>query len=122
MDFSPGLDKALLCPRQPAANTFDWVQSERGQCVLIQRVEVRPMVRGTDFHEHSNDDSEEPRQFRHRDTLHRQYDWDCRFVGPTNSRQNLINQYACEGRSVARRGRGFNVTDLVSTREARTPL
>jgi hypothetical protein len=73
MDLGPGLDKALLCPRQSTANTFDWVQSERGQCVLVQRMVVRPMVRGADLHEHSNDDSEEPRQLRHRDTLHRQH-------------------------------------------------
>ena len=82
MNLCPGLDKALLCPRKPAANTFDWVQSERGQRVLIQRMEMRPMVRGADLHEHSNDDSEEPRQFRHGDTLHRRR-VGFHFVGPT---------------------------------------
>jgi len=75
MDFGPSLDKALLRPRKPAANTFDRIQSERGQCVLIQRMEMRPMVRGADLHEHPNDDSEEPRQFRHGDTLHRRFEF-----------------------------------------------
>jgi hypothetical protein len=46
MDLGPSLNKALLCPRKLAANAFDWVQRERGQCVLIQRMEMRPMVRG----------------------------------------------------------------------------
>jgi hypothetical protein len=49
---------------------------------LIQRMEMRPMVRGADLHEHSNDDSEEPRQFRHGDTLHRRH-VGFLFVGPT---------------------------------------
>src|SRR3990167_4851625 len=83
MDLGPSLNKALLCPRKPAANAFDWVQRERGQCVLIQRMEMRPMVRGADLHEHSNDDSEEPRQFWHGDTLHRRY-VGLHFVGPTS--------------------------------------
>ena len=71
MDFCPGLDEALLCPREPAADALDRVERERGQGVLIQGVEVRPMVRGTDFHEHPNDYSEKARQFRHEATLHR---------------------------------------------------
>jgi len=40
------------------------------------------MVRGADLHEHSNDDSEEPRQFRHGDTLHRRH-VGLHFVRPT---------------------------------------
>jgi len=71
MDFGPGLDKSLLCPRKSAADAFDRIQSEGRQCVLIQRMEMRSMVGRADFHEHPNDDSEESRQFRHRDTLHR---------------------------------------------------
>ena len=71
VDFRPSLDEALLRPRKAAANALDRIQSERGQGVLIERVKMRPMVRRTDLHEHSNDDSEEPRQFRHGDTLHR---------------------------------------------------
>jgi len=33
---------------------------------LVRGVEMRSVVRGTDFCEHANDDSEESRQFRHR--------------------------------------------------------
>lgn len=49
MDLGPSLNKALLCPRKPAANASDGIQRERGQCVLIQRMEMRPMVRGADL-------------------------------------------------------------------------
>src|SRR5260221_1030113 len=34
--------------------------------ILIRRMKVRPVMRGADFHEHSNDDSEESRDLRHR--------------------------------------------------------
>ena len=75
MNLRPRLDEALLRSREPAANALDRIESERGQGVLIQGVEVRSMVRGTDLHEHPNDDSEEPRQFRHGDTLHRRFEF-----------------------------------------------
>ena len=65
------LDEALLRSREPAANALDRIESERGQGVLVQGVEVRSMVRGTDLHEHPNDYSEKARQFRHGGTLHR---------------------------------------------------
>ena len=65
MNFRPRLDEALLHSREPAANALDRIESERGQCVLIQGVEVRSMVRGTDLHEHPNNYSEETRQLRH---------------------------------------------------------
>ena len=71
MKFGPCFDKALLRPREPAAHALDWIESERGQGVLIQGVEVRSMVRGTDLHEHPNDYSEKARQFGHDGTLHR---------------------------------------------------
>ena len=71
MNFRPRLDEALLRSREPAANALDRIESERGQGVLIQGVEVRSMVRGTDLHEHPNDYSEKARQFRHGGTLHR---------------------------------------------------
>ena len=79
MNLRPRLDEALLRPRKPAANALDRIEGERGQGVLIQGVEVRPMVRGTDLHEHPNDYSEKARQFRHGGTLHRPSG----FVGPT---------------------------------------
>ena len=72
MNFRPRLDEALLRSREPATNALDWIESERGQGVLIQGVEVRSMVRGTDLHEQPNDYSEKARQFGHDGTLHRQ--------------------------------------------------
>ena len=71
MKFRPCLDEALLRPREPTANAFDRIESECGQGVLVQGVEVRSMVRGTGLHEHPNDYSEKARQFRHGGTLHR---------------------------------------------------
>ena len=55
MNFRPRLNEALLRPREPAADALDRIESTRGQGVLIQGVEVRSMVRGTDLHEHAND-------------------------------------------------------------------
>lgn len=63
MDFGPGLDEALLCARQIPANALDRIEREHALGILIRRVKVRPVVRGADFHEHSNDDSEESEIF-----------------------------------------------------------
>jgi hypothetical protein len=71
MNFRPCFDEALLRPRKPTTNALDRIESERGQGVLIQGVEVRPMMRSTELHEHPNHNSEKPRQFRHGSTLHR---------------------------------------------------
>ena len=71
MNFRPRLDEALLRPREPASNALDRIESERGEGVLLQSVEVRAMVRSADLHEHPNDYSEKARQFRHGGTLHR---------------------------------------------------
>ena len=71
MKFRPCFDESLLRPREPAANALDRIEGERRQGVLVQGVEVRSVVRGTDLHEHPNDDSEKARQFRHGATLHR---------------------------------------------------
>ena len=66
MDFGPGLDESLLGARQIAANALDRIEREHTLGILIRRMKVRPVVRGADFHEHSNDDSEESRDLRHR--------------------------------------------------------
>ena len=71
MNLRPCLNEALLRPRESATDALNRIESQRGKSILMQRVEVRPMMRGTDFHEHPNDDSEKPRQLRHGDTLHR---------------------------------------------------
>ena len=61
MDFCPGLDQPLLRPGKFAADALDRVQREYRLRILIRGVEVRPMVRRADFHEHPDDDAEEPR-------------------------------------------------------------
>jgi hypothetical protein len=66
MDFGPGLDESLLSARQIAANTLDRIEREHALGTLVRRMKVRPVVRGADFHEHPNDDSEESRDLRHR--------------------------------------------------------
>ena len=71
MNFRPRLDEALLRSREPAPDALDRIESKRGQGVLIEGVEVRSVVRGTDFHEHPNDYPEKARQFGHDRTLHR---------------------------------------------------
>ena len=65
MDFGPGLDEALLCARQIAANALNGIEREDAFGILIRRMKVGPVVRGADFHEHSNNDSEESRDLRH---------------------------------------------------------
>jgi hypothetical protein len=65
MDLRPSFHQPPLRPRQVAPQTLDRLDREHGFLVLIDRVEVRPMVWGADLHEHPDDDSEETRQFRH---------------------------------------------------------
>src|SRR6266850_2364043 len=50
----PRLDESLLCARKAAADAFDGVERERGECVLIQGMKMRTVVRDADLHEHSN--------------------------------------------------------------------
>ena len=69
MDFGPGLDESLLGAWQIAANALDRIEREHALGILIRRMKVRPVVRGADFHEHANDDSEEPRELRHQTNL-----------------------------------------------------
>src|SRR5712691_13410140 len=59
MDLSPGLHQPLLCSGKLPTYAFDRIQRERRQGILIQRVEVWTMVRGTNFRKHTDDDSEE---------------------------------------------------------------
>ncbi len=66
MDFGPGLDESLLGARQIAASALDRIEREHALGILMRRMKVRPVVRGADLHEHSNDDSEESRDLRHR--------------------------------------------------------
>src|SRR5437016_976092 len=61
MDFSPRFDEPLLRSRESAADALDRIKSEDRLEVLIRGVKMRPMVWCADFHEHSNNDSEESR-------------------------------------------------------------
>ena len=71
MDLGPGFDEALLCPWKRAADTLNRVEGEHRLEFLVSRMEVRPMMGNTDFGKHADDDSKEPREFRHGRTLHR---------------------------------------------------
>src|SRR5438128_12461937 len=59
MDLSPGLHQPVLSSRKLPTYAFDRIQRKRRQGILIQRVEVWTMVRGTNFRKHTDDDSEE---------------------------------------------------------------
>jgi hypothetical protein len=59
MNLGPRFDQALLRARKRATYTLDRVQRKRRDRVLVRRMKMRPMVRGTNFREHANDDSEE---------------------------------------------------------------
>ena len=61
MDFGSGLDQALLRTRERAANGFNRIQGKRRDCILVRGMEMRSVVRCTDFREHANDDSEKSR-------------------------------------------------------------
>jgi len=65
VDFCPGLNESLLGSRKSAADALDGIKSEYGRYVLIRGVEMRPMVRSADFHEHSNHNSKESGNLRH---------------------------------------------------------
>ena len=72
MNLRPSFDEALLGSREFAADALDGIDCEYRLRVLEHGVKVRAMMRRADFHEHSDNDSEEARQFGHADTLHRQ--------------------------------------------------
>lgn len=72
MDLGPGFDEALLCPWKRPADTLNRIEGERRLEFLVSRMEVRPVMGNADFRKHADDDSKEPREFRHGRTLHRQ--------------------------------------------------
>ena len=72
MNLRPSFDEALLGSREFAADALDGIEREHRPRVLEYGVAVRAMMGGAGLHEHSDDDSEEARQFGHADTLHRQ--------------------------------------------------
>lgn len=73
VNFRPSLDQALLRLRQAAGQAFNRVDGEDRRMLLVERVKVCAMVLCAGFHEHTDDDSEEPREFRHLPTLDHSY-------------------------------------------------
>ncbi len=73
MDFGPGFDEPLLRLWQAAAQAFNRVHREDSREVLVVRMKMRSLVLSAGFDEHADHDPEEPREFRHGRTLHRQH-------------------------------------------------
>ena len=65
MDLRPRFDEALLRSWNTASDTLNRIEGEHGLEFLICRVKVRLMMRCADFWKHADDDSKEPRDFRH---------------------------------------------------------
>ena len=99
MDFCPRLDNALLRSGKRAADTVDRIDGEHGAEFLVHRVEMRTMMWRADFGKHPDDDSEEPRDFRHGRTLLRR-PWSCRANATHQPRRSARHapSVACEVR------------------------
>ncbi len=65
MQFRPRLDKTTLSTRQVSRNQLDGIDPENTDIVLMIRMKVRRVVRGSDLHEHPNDDPEKPADLWH---------------------------------------------------------
>jgi len=59
MDLGPRLDQPLLGAWKLATNAFNGIHRKRCQGVLVQRMEMWPMMRCTHLRKHTDDDSEE---------------------------------------------------------------
>jgi hypothetical protein len=66
MQFSPRLHQSGLPVWQRSRDQLDRVDTKNSDCVLIVRVKMSNMMRGTSFCIHTNDDAIEPAQFRHK--------------------------------------------------------
>jgi hypothetical protein len=91
VNLRPRLHEPLLGLWQATAQTFDRIQRENRCLVLVVRVKVWAMMGPAGFNEHPNDDSEEPRQLGHSDTLHRLH----RFIGPTPGCKPMLGRRLC---------------------------
>jgi hypothetical protein len=65
VQLCPSLDEALLGLRQGAGNALNRVDGERRFRVLVDRVEVWPMVGRARFRKHANDDAEKATELGH---------------------------------------------------------
>ena len=66
MDLRPGFDETFLCLRKAASNAFDRIKGEYSSYVLLVRMKMRSVMRCANLREHTNHDSEESRDLRHR--------------------------------------------------------
>src|SRR5262245_31036365 len=67
VDLRPSLDETALWLGQAAAQAFDRVDREDSRILLVKSVKVSVVMLHARFNEHTDDDSEEPRQFWHLD-------------------------------------------------------
>ena len=65
MQFRPCFDQPALPSGQAASKQLHGIYRENSNFVLIVGVKVWRVVRPTDFHEHANDDAEEPTDLWH---------------------------------------------------------
>jgi hypothetical protein len=70
MDLGPRLDQPLLGAWKLATNAFNWVHRKRRQGVLVESVKMWPVMRCTHLRKHTDDDSEERRNFWHSMRFH----------------------------------------------------
>lgn len=65
MDLGPRFDEATLRPWKTAADTLNRIEGEHRIEFLVRRVKMWPVMWRADFWKHADDDSKEPRDFRH---------------------------------------------------------
>jgi hypothetical protein len=65
MDLGPRFDEATLRSWKTAADTLNRIEGEHRIEFLVRRVKMRPVMWRADFWKHADDDSKEPRDFRH---------------------------------------------------------
>ena len=65
MKFRPSFNKPPLRSWQLAGNKFNGIEAEHTEVFLIVRMEVRRVMDGASFHEHADDDAEEPADLGH---------------------------------------------------------
>jgi hypothetical protein len=69
MDLDPRLNETTLRDRDLATKQLGGLDGEHCGVFLVVGVEMGPVMLAASFGKHSNDDSEEPGEFRHSSTL-----------------------------------------------------
>jgi putative component of membrane protein insertase Oxa1/YidC/SpoIIIJ protein YidD len=65
MELRPCLHQPPLCARKVSCDQVDGIDAEYTDVLLVLRMEVRRVMRCASFHEHANDDAEEPADLGH---------------------------------------------------------